>query len=415
MSELQNVIVPNLGDFQDIPVIGILVEPDAKVTVGDPLIELESDKATMDIPAPFSGTIVEIKISLGDRVSPGDLILTALASEKIEPELATASSTVEDKQPQPPIISKPLARSHRNLAYAGPSVRKYARELGVDLNNVPASGQQGRILRQDIQSFVRGRINQAPATNVPAVNFVIDLPAWPEPEHASFGPIQEAELSRIQKISAGNLARNWTTIPHVTNFDKSDVTETEAYRKALNVEHANQGVKLTMLAFMMKAAVAALKAYPRFNVSFARGKLIQKNYFHIGFAADTPNGLVVAVVRDCDSKGLISIANEIRDLAGRARAGKLTSAEMSGGCFTVSSLGGIGGTGFTPIINAPEVAILGAGRAEIQPVWTGSETAPRLIQPLALSWDHRAVDGAAAARFLAHLTDSLANVRQMVM
>jgi pyruvate dehydrogenase E2 component (dihydrolipoamide acetyltransferase) len=407
------------------------VEPGAVLEAEDPLIELESDKATMEVPAPFAGTIEAIKVAIGDTVSSGDLILTAIpadSNEGVAPSLAdkpkTASAPIESPKPEPASAGKkahptPVPQANPSgHVYAGPSVRKYARELGVDLLLVTATGPKGRILREDVQAFVKSSTSRASAAAEapPAVGFAIDLPAWPEPDYSKFGEIKHAELSRIQKISAGNLARNWVTTPHVTNFDKADVTATDAYRKQLNDGTTTSiSVKVTMLTFMMKAAVAALKAYPKFNVSFASGKLIQKHYFHIGFAADTPNGLVVAVIRDCDRKGLVEIARETADLAAKAREGKLTSAEMSGGCFTVSSLGGIGGTGFTPIINAPEVAILGATRSEIQPVWTGTEFVPRLIQPLALSWDHRAVDGAAAARFLRHLGESLTDIRRIVM
>ncbi len=430
MGQAKDVLVPDLGDFKNVPVIGILVEPGAVLEAEDPLIELESDKATMEVPVPFAGTIEAIKVAIGDTVSSGDLILTALPADSNEdtapspadkPE--TASAPLESPKSEPAsagnqAVSTPLPQAiPSGHVYAGPSIRKYARELGVDLLSVTATGPKGRILREDVQAFVKSSTSRASAPEAPpAVGFAIDLPAWPEPDYSKFGEIEHAELSRIQKLSAGNLARNWVTIPHVTNFDKADVTETDAYRKQLNDgTTASTSVKITMLTFMMKASVAALKAYPKFNVSFAGGGLIQKHYFHIGFAADTPNGLVVAVIRDCDRKGLMEIARETADLAAEAREGKLTSAEMSGGCFTVSSLGGIGGTGFTPIINAPEVAILGATRAEIQPVWTGTEFVPRLIQPLALSWDHRAVDGAAAARFLRHLGESLTDIRRIVM
>lgn len=306
------------------------------------------------------------------------------------------------------------------IPYAGPAVRVLARELGLDLAEVTPSGPHGRIIREDLLAFVRDSRKQPVANNAPnpqggsALAFGVTLPAWPEPDHGKFGKIGAIELSRIQKLSAANLSRNWVTIPHVTNFDKADVTETEIFRKSLN-KKPDDGAKVTMLAFLIKAAVSALKAYPRFNVSFAQGGLVQKHYYNIGFAADTPNGLVVAVIHNADGKGIVQIATEARDLAEKARKGSLRPREMSGGCFTVSSLGGIGGTGFTPIINAPEVAILGAVRAEMQPVWDGKTFVPRLIMPLSLSWDHRAVDGAMAARFLAHIADGLRDARNLAL
>lgn len=301
-----------------------------------------------------------------------------------------------------------------DVPYASPSVRKYARELGVDLGRVKGSGPGGRLLREDVQAFVKsGGAARAPDPTPAAGGAALDLPAWPDLDHAKFGPIEEIEPTRIQRLSARNMARNWAMVPHVANFDKADVTDLEAFRQQINAENARRGVKATALAFMVKASVSALKEHPRFNVSFANGRIIQKKYFHIGFAADTPNGLVVPVIRDADRKGLIELAREMAELAALARDGKLSPAQMSGGCFTISSLGGIGGTGFTPIINAPEVAILGAGRSEMQPVWDGERFAPRLMQPLSLSWDHRAVDGAAAARFLGHICRALSDLKQL--
>lgn len=302
--------------------------------------------------------------------------------------------------------------------YASPAVRKYARELGVDIETVAASGPRGRIRKEDVQAHVRARnaAPSAPPAGAPAasIGYAVELPAWPDLDHSKFGPIEERTPSRIQRISAGALARNWVAIPHVVNFDKADVTELEAFRGEINAEKAGQA-KVTMLAFMIKAAASALNAYPAFNVSFAHGKLIQKRYVHIGFAADTPSGLVAPVLRDCDQKGLLEIAEESRALALKAREGALSPKEMTGGCFTISSLGAIGGTGFAPIINAPEVAILGAVRAEIQPVWDGGAFVPRLIQPLSLAWDHRAVDGVAAARFLAHICRALSELKQLTL
>lgn len=307
-----------------------------------------------------------------------------------------------------------------SIPYAGPAVRILARELGIDLTQVTPTGPHGRIIREDLLAFVRESRKGAATTAAhrmqgdPALAFGVTLPAWPEPDYSKFGKTDNIELSRIQKLSAGNLARNWVTIPHVTNFDKADVTETEEFRKSLN-KKPDEGARVTMLAFLIKAAVSALKAYPRFNVSFAQGSLVQKHYYNIGFAADTPNGLVVAVIHDADRKGIVQIAAEARDLAAKARQGTLSPHDMTGGCFTISSLGGIGGTGFTPIINAPEISILGAVRAEMQPVWDGKSFVPRLVMPLSLSWDHRAVDGAMAARFLAHICDGLRDARNLAL
>ncbi len=430
MTRATNVPLPDLGDFSEVPVITILVQPGDRVEAEQPLIELESDKATMEVPAPFAGIVETITVSVGDTVSQGDLLLSVVAEGAVgdEPAVDTVPTPQPDEAPKPeapvpspqtqtlmPSQSMPTSSEH---IFAGPSVRKYARELGVDLSQVVGTGSKNRISREDVQAHVKAAASMPAATSPQSsstTSLAVNHPAWPEPNYADFGPIEEFDLSRIQTISAGNLSRNWVTIPHVTNFDKSDITETEAFRKSINERDMARGAKVTMLALMMKASVAALKEFPRFNVSFAGGKLIQKKYYHIGFAADTPKGLVVPVVRDCDRKGIAEIATEMGALAAKARDGKLTGADMSGGCFTVSSLGGIGGTGFTPIINAPEVAILGATRSEIQPVWNGESFEPRLIQPLSLSWDHRAVDGAAAARFLKHLAAGLSDTRQLLL
>lgn len=442
MSDTQQVLVPDIGDYKNVQVVTILVAPGAAIAEGDPLIELESDKATMEVPSPVGGIVAQVLVQVGDRLSQGDAILALSgvvgstgASESAQhtvesrpasraetaavPLAETASaphrSTAGDEIPAAPSSNAGAARVDAPV-YAGPGVRTFARELGVDLSQVQPSGPKGRIVRDDVLSFVQSAVARpkavatAAAATVPA-SVALDLPPWPEPDHAKFGPVEPVEPSRIQKLSAANLARNWMLIPHVTNFDKSDITDTESFRKELNARAASGSAKVTMLAFMIKAAVSALKAFPRFNVSFSGGRIIQKQFYNIGFAADTPGGLVVAVIQGCDRKGLIEIATEARDLAAKAREGTISSQQMSGGCFTVSSLGGIGGTGFTPIINAPEVAILGAGKAEIQPVWNGESFAPRLIQPLSLSWDHRAVDGAAAARFLGHIADCLADIR----
>jgi pyruvate dehydrogenase E2 component (dihydrolipoamide acetyltransferase) len=429
MSEPQKVVVPDIGDYAGVPVISVLVKPGATVAEGDPLIELESDKATLEVPAPAGGVVSEILVKVGDKLSRGDAILTMNGGANAPPHAAATpavSAAIDEMPSAPPQHSSPPAAPEPSRAstrsddkssgvYAGPGVRKFARELGVALDVVKPSGPEGRTLRGDVLAHVRSVV-AAPGATAPTgrplpLASSDELP-WPEPDYAKFGPVEPIEQSRIQKLSAANLARNWRTIPHVTNFDKADVTDTEAFRKGINARQGEQGVKVTMLALMIKAAASALKTYPRFNVSFSRGQLIQKHYYNIGFAADTPGGLVVAVIEGCDRKGLLEIATDAARLAAKARQGTLSPKEMTGGCFTISSLGGIGGTGFTPIINAPEVAILGAGKAEIQPVWNGAAFEPRLIQPLSLSWDHRAVDGAAAARFLGHIASCLADIRK---
>ena len=429
MSYVTKVRVPDLGDFADVPVITVLVAAGDVVAENDALLELESDKATMEVPAPFAGTVAEVQVCVGDRVSTGDLIMKMVGVDDTGRAAAPDEHEPQAKPSAPTAASVPGTGAASTAPappdtppYAGPSVRKYARELGVNLTQISGTGPKGRIVREDVQSLVKRAVTalQAPASSVAvgtqgALAFDMELPAWPEPEYGKYGPVEEVTLSRIKTISGPALTRNAIVIPHVTNFDKADITDTEAFRKRVNERNQTEGIKLTIISFMLHAAVAALKAYPDFNCSFAGGKLIRKRYYHIGFAADTPGGLVVPVIRDCDRKSILEIAAEIQTLSAKARGGKLTPADMSGGCFTVSSLGGIGGTGFTPIINAPEVAILGAGRAEIRPVWNGDAFVPRLIQPLTLSWDHRAVDGAAAARFLGHMAAGLGDIRRMAL
>lgn len=428
MAEPIDVLVPDIGDFKQIPVISVLVTPGAAVAEGDPLVELESDKATMEVPAPRSGTVTSIHVAIGDRLSQGDRILAMSVTGKATPlaEQAQKQSSTGPTRMAPPSPSSPMPPppfkpaspgSAAAVAYASPTVHQLARELGIDIAAVTGTGPHARILREDLLAFVK-RSLKAPAGPTPplsAPTFIAELPPWPEPDHSKFGAVDVRDLTRVQKLSAANLARNWLTIPHVTNFDKADITETEQFRKLLNPKPGEDGVKVTMLAFLIKAAVSALKAYPRFNVSFAGGRIVAKHYYNIGFAADTAEGLVVAVIPDCDRKGVVEIAAEARRLAEKARAGKLSPREMSGGCFTVSSLGGVGGTGFTPIINAPEVAILGAAPAEMMPVWNGAEFIPRLILPLSLSWDHRAVDGAMAARFLGHIASCAEDSRKLML
>ena len=433
MTAVTDIVVPDIGDFAEVPVVGVHVAPGTRVTKGDPLIELESDKAVMEVPSPTDGTVVSVLVKMGDRLSMGARIVTLAASTptSASDDAPAPSTPAAAPQPQaaPAPTSTPAAPAATALTaspdanvYAGPGVRKLARELGLDLAAIRPSGAHGRLVREDLLRFVQERFRNPGAASAPAARAAStppaglqDLPPWPEPDYAKLGRVEMTELTRLQKISGANLARNWLTIPHVTNFDKADVTDTEAFREKLNAEPRDEKVKVTMLAFMMKAAVSALKAYPRFNVSFSRGGVVQKHYYNIGFAADTPEGLVVAVIADCDKKGLLEIATEARALAAKARTGKLSPREMSGGCFTVSSLGGIGGTNFTPIINAPEVAILGVSKSDTKPVWNGEKFKPRLILPLSLSYDHRVIDGAAAARFTAYLAQLLGDLRRAML
>ncbi len=416
MSASLPVALPDIGDFKDVPVVEILVKPGDRIAVDDLLISIESDKATMEVPSPVAGVVAEILVAPGTRVSKGMPILTVDTSGEAAapaPQAAPAPETA------PPAAASASEISATADTHATPSVRAYARELGVDLAGIPGTGPQGRILREDVLAFVRGQMAPpspaaGPAAAPPPAPSGIGagLPAWPQVDHGKFGPVRRDSLSRIQQISGQALTRNWLTIPHVTNFDHADVTETEALRRELNGAGRPGAHKVTMVAILIKAAAAALRAYPRFNAALDGDGLILKDYVHVGFAVDTPRGLLVPVLRDCDRKGLVEIAQEMGELAEQARAGTLPPASMQGGGFSVSSLGGIGGDGFTPIINAPEVAILGAARSRIEPVWDGTAFQPRLILPLSLSWDHRAVDGAAAARFLSHLAAVLTDLRR---
>ena len=428
------VKVPDIGDFGDVPVIEIFVKPGDVVKVDDPLVTLESDKATMDVPSPIAGAIQGVRVSVGDRVSQGSVIATIAAaggaSAAAAPARAPAQPEPESpkaqKAPAPaapasaPAAAPPAApvdSAAFKAAHASPSVRKFARELGVDLSKVTGSGPNGRILQDDVQRHVKQAL-AAPAASAAAPSAgggALDLLPWPKVDFAKFGEVETKPLSRIRKISGQNLARNWVMIPHVTQFDDADITDLEALRVQLNKEHEKAGVKFTMLAFLIKASVAALTKFPDFNSSLDGDNLVYKKYFNIGFAADTPNGLVVPVVKNADQKGLVAIAKEMAELSARAREGKLSPGDMQGGCFSISSLGGIGGTAFTPIVNAPEVAILGVSRSAMQPVWDGKAFAPRLVLPLSLSYDHRVIDGAAAARFTAYLSQVLGDFRRVVL
>ena len=382
---------------------------------------LESDKATMDVPAPFGGTVAEIRVSVGDTVSEGSPILALQVQSngaQPEPEPETpAPAAVESAAADAPVPASPQAEPAADEdgapPYASPAVRRVARELAVDLSAVEGSGRRNRITKEDVRAAAEGGSQPAVPTAAPATG--LDLAPWPKVDFEKYGPVERRPRSRIAKISGPNLARNWVMIPHVTHHDEADVTELEAFRKRVNEEHAKQGVKLTMVALLLKASVAALARFEQFNASLDGDDLVLKRYYHLGFAADTPQGLVVPVIRDVDRKGLIEIAGELTELSGRAREGKLKGEEMRGGTFTISSLGGIGGTGFTPIINAPEVAILGATRSATKPVWNGREFEPRLMLPLSLSYDHRVIDGAAAARFTAYLAAVLTDLRRVLL
>ena len=486
MAELKEARVPDIGGYDGVPVIEVLVAVGDTVQLDQGLVTLESDKATMEVPSPFAGVVRELKVAVGDEIAEGAVVAMieleaadeagAKAGEGNDGEgegaPVDAGAPTADSADAAPPRAQPLAASEKvrtaetgtvvepdrvgtpdrlvqrdtaseatavphsppvkfdadellpgKVPYASPAVRLFARELGVDLMQVDGSERGGRIIREDVQKFVKQAMTSgvsAPAAS--AAGNGLSLLPWPKVDFAKFGPVETRELSRIQKIAGANLSRNWAMIPHVTQFEDADITGLEALRVQLNKENerviAKGGAtKLTMLAFLMKASVAALKQFPDFNASLdASGEnLVLKQYFHIGFAADTPNGLVVPVVRDCDTKGVMEIAMETGELAAKAREGKLGPAQMSGGCFTISSLGGIGGTRFTPIVNAPEVAILGVSRSAMQPVWDGDKFEPRLMLPLSLSYDHRVIDGAAAARFATYLAQVMADLRRILL
>jgi pyruvate dehydrogenase E2 component (dihydrolipoamide acetyltransferase) len=418
---IAEVRIPDIGDFKDVPIIEIMVKPGDTITPEQPLVILESDKASMEVPSPLGGKVSDLKVKVGDRVSEGTVILT-LATDAAAVQAHPAASVVAASPPEAAAMpavapaSLPLPDASLEIPYAGPSVRKRARERGIDLRLVKGSGPRGRILPADVDAAAAP--TSAPAVK-PGVSAAVaaglDLLPWPKVDFAKFGPVETKPLSRIKKISAANLHRNWVMIPHVTSHDEADITELEEFRVRLTKENEKSGVRVSILAFMIKAAVAALKKFPEFNSSLEGENLILKKYYHIGFAADTPQGLVVPVIRDADKKGVIDIAKEMGDLAKLARDGKLKPDQMQGGTFTISSLGGIGGTYFTPIINAPEVAIMGACRSFHKMVWDGKQATPRLIQPLSLSWDHRVIDGAAAARFNVYFASLLADMRRALV
>ena len=429
------VKVPDIGDFKDVPVIEILVKPGDAVKKDDSLVTLESDKATMEVPAPSSGVVKTVLVKVGDKVTEGVAIVTmevegestkaapaagAPAPAKPAAEPAPAAAAPAKPAPAPAAAATAPAPAEpaesRAPPHASPGVRRFARELGVDVAKVTGSGPKARILKEDIQNFVKQAIagGGPGAAGAPAGgNFAgLGLPAWPKVDFAKFGPVEVKPLTRIQKISGPALTRNWVMIPHVTQFDEADITELEAFRAKVNEENLKAGIKVTPLAFLIKAVIAALKKYPTLNSSLDGDNLVVKQYWNIGFAADTPGGLVVPVIKNADQKGVVELAKESSELAAKAREGKLGPAEMQGGTFTISSLGGIGGTAFTPIVNAPEVAILGVSKAAMKPIWNGKEFAPRLMMPLSLSYDHRVVDGALGARFTAYLAQVISDLRR---
>jgi pyruvate dehydrogenase E2 component (dihydrolipoamide acetyltransferase) len=439
---LIEIKIPDIGDFKEVEVIELLVKPGDTVKADQSLITVESDKASMEIPSSHAGVVKELKIKIGDKVAEGSLMLMLEAAEgaavAASPAAAPASApapaavAVPVAAPAPAPVTTPAAVATSSAvasvdapqngqkAHASPSVRKFARELGVDLGRLRGTGPKARILLEDVQGFVKGVMNgsaAAPAANGSATGSGLSMLPWPSLDFSKFGSTELQPLSRIKKISGPNLHRNWVMMPHVTQFDEADITDLEDFRKSANDSLAKSGVKLTMLAFVIKASVAALKKLPAFNASLdANGEnLILKHYYNIGFAADTPNGLVVPVVKNADQKGIAEIAREMGELSAQAREGKLKPADMQGASFTISSLGGIGGTAFTPIINAPEVAILGLSKASMKPVWDGKQFVPRLMMPMSLSYDHRVIDGAMGARFTVYLAEVLADMRKTLL
>ncbi len=439
MAELKQVLIPDIGDFKDVPVIEVLVKAGDTVKEEDSLVSLESDKATIEIPSPHAGLIKEMSVKPGDKVSEGDQVLVMEAADIEDAEKNTNTAPLSPS-PDALIASEPVAdaeektrplptsvrnESHsptRNIpvdqvtfskAHASPSIRRFARELGVNLGLIAGSGPKQRILKEDVQAYVKAELSKSKGGD--GMGAALNLLPWPQVNFAKFGPIELKSLSRIKQISGANLHRNWVMIPHVTQFDEADITNLEALRKETNESVKKDNVKLTLLAFLMKALIAALKKFPEFNASLDQNEsetnLIIKNYYHIGFAVDTPSGLMVPVIKNVDQKGVIDIARELNNLSVLAREGKLKPGDMQGASFTISSLGGIGGIGFTPIINAPEVAILGVSRASLKPIYRDNQLNPRLMLPLSLSYDHRVIDGASAARFTTHLANVLTDMR----
>ena len=466
MSNLVEVKVPDIGDFKDVPIIEVLVKPGDKVSAEDSLVTLESDKATMEVPSPAAGVVKELKVKVGDKVSEGAVVLVLEAADGAGVPRKAAAPAASPSTPQPAPAAataapltvasphpRPLSREGRGeaivpipplgegsgmrdrereapsasgsaqtgideaafgKAHASPAVRRLAREFGVDLSRVKGTGPKQRILKEDVQIYVKAELAR-PRGAAGGIGF--DLPPLPQVDFAKFGPVEMQPLSRIKKLSGANLHRNWVSIPHITQHDEADISELESFRKSQAEEAKKSGLKITMLGFLMKAVVVALKQHPEFNASLSPDgeSLILKQYYHIGIAVDTPNGLVVPVIRDVDKKGLLELAEALGEVSARMRAGKIAPADLQGGCFSISSLGGLGGTLFTPIVNAPEVAILGVGKAVMKPAWNGKEFVPRLMLPLSLSYDHRVIDGAQGARFISYLSGVLSDIRRLVL
>lgn len=445
MSQTIEIKVPDIGDYSDVPVIDICVKVGDTIKVDDALITLESDKATMDVPSSTAGIVKEIRVALGDKISEGSVVAVVevagadAATEATEPDAAPAPAptptptpadtpSVPAPAPAAPAAATPTTTTSQQMApapglalgaatHASPSVRLFARELGVDLSSVPASGPKGRIVKEDVTAFIKGVMSgrTTAASGAASLGGGLDLLPWPKVDFAKFGAFEVQPLSRIKKISGQNLARNWAMIPAVTYHEDADITELEAFRVAMNKENEKSGVKITMLAFLIKVCELGLRKFPEFNSSLDGDNLVMKKYFHIAFAADTPNGLVVPVVKNVDQKSVSQIVIECGELAKKARDGKLGPADMSGACFTISSVGGIGGTAFSPIVNAPEVAILGVSKTVMKPVWNGKEFVPRLILPLSLSADHRVIDGALATRFNVYVAQLLSDMRRALI
>ncbi|MBP9164969.1 MAG: dihydrolipoyllysine-residue acetyltransferase [Leptospiraceae bacterium] len=428
MAKLIDVKIPDIGDYSDIPVIEVYVKAGDRVEAEQSLITLESDKASMDVPSPAAGIVKEIKIKIGDKVSKDHTFLILEADESTSTVAATPSKPtpppVQQIAPTPPQAVKEApqvqaqAITHDTISgtsHASPSVRKYARELGVDITQVKGTGPKGRITQEDVQKFVKSVMSEQTSVGAGTQGSGLNLLPWPKVDFSKFGSTTRQPLSRIKKISAANLSRNWIVIPSVTYHEDADITDLEAFRNDTNKQNEKTGIKITMLSFIIKACVAGLKKFPEFNSSLDGDDLVLKEYFHIGFAADTPNGLVVPVIKDADKKGIYEIAKDAGELAKLAREGKLKPEQMQGACFTISSLGGIGGTYFSPIINAPEVAILGVSKASIKPVWNGKEFIPRLICPLSLTADHRVIDGVLGTKFNVYIAELLADFRRVVL
>ncbi len=424
MAEIKQVSVPDIGNFKGVSVIEVSVKAGDKVSAEQTLLSLETDKATMDVPAPFDGVIKEVKVKVGDKVSEGDVIFlmeasgAAAATPPAAPAAAAPVAAALAPTPAPvaaaPVAQAAPAATSGGSAHASPSIRRFARELGVNLTLVKGSGEKGRVTKDDVQNFVKQSLAQSGTTSGGALPGLLP---WPDVDFAKFGEVETKALSRIKKISGANLHRNWVMIPHVTQFEEADISEMEAFRKELGAEYAKENIKITPLAFMLKACAITLKHFPDFCASLdaAGENLVLKKYIHIGVAVDTPDGLMVPVIRDVDQKGIVQLAKELGEVSARAREKKITAADMQGGCFTISSLGGIGGTSFTPIINAPEVAILGVSRSSMKPVWKDGEFVPRLMLPLSLSYDHRVIDGAAGARFTTYLAHVLSDMRRLAL